>query len=90
MSRVARRVFVVTPCRWFPIEMHTFLPFIHWLPQRAHQWILRRLGLAFWAKTENLNLVGPRALRKLLPPGRDVVIAKHRFFGFTSNIIVHD
>jgi Methyltransferase domain len=30
--RVARRAFVTTPNKRFPIEVHTRLPFVHWLP----------------------------------------------------------
>ena len=30
--RVGRRVFLTTPNRRFPIEVHTRLPFVHWLP----------------------------------------------------------
>ena len=30
--RVARRAFVTTPNRWFPVEVHTRLPLVHWLP----------------------------------------------------------
>ena len=30
--RVGRRVFITTPNRRFPIEVHTRLPFVHWLP----------------------------------------------------------
>ena len=30
--RVGRRVFLTTPNRWFPVEVHTRLPFVHWLP----------------------------------------------------------
>ena len=30
--RVGRRVFVTTPNRWFPVEVHTRLPLVHWLP----------------------------------------------------------
>jgi hypothetical protein len=33
LCRVARRVFVTTPNRRFPLEVHTLLPFVHWLPQ---------------------------------------------------------
>ena len=33
--RVGRRVFLTTPNRWFPIEVHTRLPLVHWLPERA-------------------------------------------------------
>ena len=32
--RVARRaVFITTPNRWFPVEFHTVLPLVHWLPK---------------------------------------------------------
>ena len=31
--RVGRRVFLTTPNRWFPIEVHTRLPLVHWLPE---------------------------------------------------------
>ena len=38
LCRVAGRVFVTTPNRWFPLEVHTLLPFVHWLPAgpRSH------------------------------------------------------
>jgi hypothetical protein len=32
LCRVAQRVFVTTPNRWFPLDPHTLLPFAHWLP----------------------------------------------------------
>src|SRR5262245_66252670 len=32
LCRVAERVFVTTPNRWFPLDPHTLLPFVHWLP----------------------------------------------------------
>jgi SAM-dependent methyltransferase len=33
VCRVARRVFVTTPNRRFPLEVHTLVPFVHWLPK---------------------------------------------------------
>jgi hypothetical protein len=33
LCRVARRVFITTPNRRFPLEVHTLLPFVHWLPK---------------------------------------------------------
>jgi SAM-dependent methyltransferase len=33
LCRVAGRVFVTTPNRRFPLEVHTLLPFVHWLPK---------------------------------------------------------
>ena len=85
--RVADRVFLTTPNRWFPIELHTFLPLAHWLPQRRHQAILRRLGKPFWADTANLNLVSAGQLVHLFPTGWQVQIQRHRTLGWTSNLI---
>ena len=62
--RVGRRVFLTTPNRWFPIEVHTRLPLVHWLPERAaaKAYDLARMP---WAK-EN-HLLGARDLRALFP-----------------------
>ena len=32
LCRVAKRIFVTTPNRLFPVDPHTLLPFVHWLP----------------------------------------------------------
>ena len=62
--RVARRVFVTTPNRWFPVEVHTLLPLVHWLPEPlAHR--AYDLARKPWAK-EN-HLLGPGELRDLFP-----------------------
>jgi SAM-dependent methyltransferase len=62
--RVGRRVFVTTPNRWFPIEVHTRLPLVHWLPEglagRAYD-----LAGKSWAR-EN-RVLGPSDLRSLFP-----------------------
>jgi SAM-dependent methyltransferase len=68
--RVARSAFVTTPNRWFPLEVHTRLPFVHWLPEGASR---RAYELARkpWAK--EFRLLGPGSLRDLFPPGTRVV-----------------
>jgi hypothetical protein len=64
LSRVARRgIFVTTPNRWFPIEFHTMLPLLHWLPPRWFRKVLTRIGQDFLAAEENLNLFTPADLR---------------------------
>jgi SAM-dependent methyltransferase len=40
LCRVSRRVFVTTPNRRFPIEVHTLLPFVHWLPKGPRERLL--------------------------------------------------
>ena len=62
--RVGRRVFLTTPNRWFPIEVHTRLPFVHWLPERASGRAYDLAGKG-WA-AEN-HLLGSRDLRRLFP-----------------------
>jgi SAM-dependent methyltransferase len=54
--RVARRVFITTPNRWFPIEPHTRLPLVHYLPKRLFRRVLSGTRYSFWASEDNLNL----------------------------------
>jgi SAM-dependent methyltransferase len=56
--RVARKgIFVTTPNRWFPVEFHTVLPFVHWLPAPIFRKALLKLDREFFAAEENLNLL---------------------------------
>jgi hypothetical protein len=68
LARVAPAFIAYTPYRYFPVEMHTLLPILHWLPVRWHRRLLKRLGHAFWAEEANLNLLSRREARALLPP----------------------
>lgn len=88
IARVARRFVLTTPNRWFPLELHTFLPFLHWLPGPAHQAALRSLGRPFWARTENLNLLSASELLHMVPPGVQASIARVRLLGMTSNLVL--
>jgi SAM-dependent methyltransferase len=56
LCRVAKRVFVTTPNRWFPVEVHTLLPVAHWLPRGLQP-----------ASLDDIDLLGPRAFRGLFP-----------------------
>jgi hypothetical protein len=89
MLRVSKRFFLTTPDRRFPMELHTFLPFVHWLPQRRHQSILRKAGKTTWASTENLNLLDEKSLRLLFPPGASVAVDGVSLLGMRSNLVVH-
>ena len=62
--RVGRSVFLTTPNRLFPLEVHTRLPFVHWLPQGVAEAIYARLGKT---QGEDLHLLSRRALVSLLP-----------------------
>ena len=62
LCRVSNRVFVATPNRWFPLDPHTLLPFVHWLPNRER--LLTKLGNE---EARDLRPLGPRELRALFP-----------------------
>jgi SAM-dependent methyltransferase len=87
LLRVAGRFFLTTPNRWFPLELHTFLPVAHWLPQHQHQWVLRHVGQEGWASTENLNLLDEATLRSLFPQQSRPRIEATRVAGLRSNLI---
>lgn len=89
LLRVSRKFCLFTPNRFFPVEFHTLLPLIHWLPQSRHQRILRVMGRKFWADTENLNLLDRGSLRKLFPAGASVRIRNIRLLGITSNLMAY-
>jgi hypothetical protein len=63
LCRVARRVFVTTPNRWFPLDPHTLLPFAHWLPPGAQrERLFRARGF-----DDVLEPLGPAELASLFP-----------------------
>ena len=86
LARVARRFVLYTPYRYFPIEMHTFLPLTHWLPARWYRALWRALGLVFWADERNLNLLSVRTLRALVPAGGTGRIRFVYTLGVPSNL----
>lgn len=89
--RVAKKyVFITTPNRCYPVELHTALPFIHWFPKRIHRKILKLFGRDFLALEENLNLLTKNGLKMLCEENR---IQKYRiltlnFFGMPSNLLL--
>ena len=88
LARIADAFILYTPYRYFPMEMHTLLPMLHWLPVNWHRAILRRAGMTFWAEEANLNLLSVRSIRRLLPPGAaDVRLLWS--VGCPSNLEVH-
>ncbi len=63
LCRVAQRVFVTTPNRWFPLDPHTLVPFAHWLPRGGlRDRVLRARGFE-----DVLDPLGPKELAALFP-----------------------
>ena len=40
-------VFIQTPNKYFPIDFHTKIPLIHFLPEKLYRFILKAVGLSF-------------------------------------------
>ena len=89
--RVAcKDVILITPNRWFPLETHTKLFFVHWLPQRYFRKLLTKIGMGFFAQEENLNLLSVKILEKLVA---ELNLEKYefkyiKFLGIPSNIVL--
>jgi SAM-dependent methyltransferase len=89
ISRVARRAFITTPNKFFPIEVHTRTPLLHLLPKPVFESYLRRIGKA-WATGEYMNLLSLSELKQLLHQAGidDFRILKNKLLGFTLDFVV--
>ena len=65
--RVARLgAFHTTPDRWFPIEVHTQVPLLHWLPPARQHAAFSLVGKSRWSP-DRTWLFGRRSLGRLVP-----------------------
>jgi SAM-dependent methyltransferase len=87
ICRVGRQFFVTTPNRWFPVEHHTGLPFLHYLPARWFRSLVRHTSYRYWAEEHNLNILTARELRQILPVQGQVEAV--RLLGIPSNLIAY-
>ena len=89
--RVSRKgVFITTPNRWFPVEFHTVLPLLHWLPPQGYRAMLRHLGKEFFACEDNLNLLSRKILAGLASAAglAEQTIDSVALFGWPTNLIL--
>ena len=89
--KLSKKLFiVVTPNRMHPIEFHSKIPFIHWLPKKLHRKILSIFGLKYLSKEENLNLLKTNNLINLMKNFNNIEydIKYVKFLLFKSNIIL--
>jgi SAM-dependent methyltransferase len=89
--RVARKgVCLTTPNRWFPIEVHTQLPLVHWLPKSWFRAFLGWIGHHELATEANLNLMTEGELRKItaLHPDWSFHFRSGHWLGLKSNAVL--
>jgi len=84
--------FITTPNRFYPIEFHTKLPLIHWLPKRIHRFILSKLlNHKFLAKEKNLNLLCYQSINSMMSNFKQDIhykIIPIKLLGIVSNYII--
>ena len=89
MVRVARRGFFTTPNRWFPLELHTKMPCLHYLPRRVYLKSCRVFGDE--TTVSGIHLLDHRQLASLVE-GTSVLryqILRNRVLGMTATLSVY-
>jgi hypothetical protein len=78
LCRVAQRVFISVPHRYFPVEHHTALPFVHY-SESLFAAACRATGKSEWTDRANLILMTRKLLLELAAP-----IARDASVGYTG------
>lgn len=87
--RTGKRIYVTTPNRFFPIEVHTRLPLLHFLPKKIFDKLLKVFNKG-WAAGDYMNLLSVWDIKKMLKElgVTDYKIKRNRFFLFTMDFII--
>ncbi|MBA3375787.1 MAG: methyltransferase domain-containing protein [Actinobacteria bacterium] len=83
LVRVGRSGFITTPNRWFPIETHTKLPFVHWLPLPIFLRIARLVDEA----DLRLWLLSEQGLRRFFSPTTRVELQSTKILGWPLTVV---
>lgn len=85
IRRLGRKYYVQVPYRGFPIETHSWLPLLSYLP-RPLQMAVMRLSNKFWIKktSPDFHLPSMREYRTYFP---DAAIEKEKVLFFTKSLI---
>lgn len=89
LLRTSKKIFLTTPNRYFPFEVHTRLPLLHYLPKKYFDTILTLVGKK-WATGKYMFLLGRTDLERMLRElGVDnYQIKSNRLFFFTMDFVV--
>jgi hypothetical protein len=89
LCRIAKRTFIVAPNRLFPVEHHTGLPLVNYLPLPIFRAVVKRTRFAYWAEEGHLNSLFAAQLKALYPAGPTpkILYAGLGFGVFASNVV---
>jgi SAM-dependent methyltransferase len=89
VKRCAKKAFITTPNLFFPVEVHTRIPILHWFPKNIFDAFSRKIGKG-WATGTYMNLLSHSALRELLVQAgiSNYQVIKNRRGPFTMEFLV--
>ncbi len=89
LVRTCKKVYFTTPNRFFPFEVHTRIPFLHWLPKPMFDKILKNTSFK-WATGDYMDLFFIHEIKALLKKANvtNYKIKKNYFAGFVMDICV--
>lgn len=89
IKRVAKKAFITTPNRNFPVEVHTRTPFLHFLPKDFFDRYLKATGRE-WAAGDYMNLLSLKDIKRLLHSAgiKKYKIIKNRLGLFVLDFVI--
>lgn len=89
LKRTCKKIYFTTPNRYFPFEVHTRYPLIHWLPKRIFDKILQYTPKK-WAAGDYMNLLSRKKIEHILSEAgiKHYQIHRNRFLGFTMDFSI--
>jgi SAM-dependent methyltransferase len=89
LYRTCKKAYITTPNRFFPIELHTKMPLIHWLPKNIFDKLLSFTPKR-WAAGNYMYLLSYNKIQKLLHKAGigPYKIFKNRLLGFTMDFSI--
>ena len=87
MMRVAKNVFFTTPNKYFPVESHTNVLFLHWNDEKFYEWCKKNKPST---SKENLYLLSYNRLKKMLDDSNasSYTLNKNRLLGMPMTFTV--
>ena len=88
--RVARQTCIFIPHRWFPIEHHTNIPFVHYHPNVFRK-ITKNSRFDYWSDPKNLDFIDKSSLAKTIKEANGtichLVYSGIKLGPFSSNVM---
>ena len=92
LNLASKYLLITVPNRWHPIEFHSRLPLIHWLPEKLWRKIFSLIpSFKHLSEIDNLNFISPKTIELLLRKNiktQSIEVFRIKLFGFTSNYAI--